>query len=198
LHERAETSMGSAIGSGLIGFMDAVQNDPESKEELGNLLAYMVGEGSANDAFVNVVVAVSDLLQILEDDANIVPLLRALSEGIAADASRVTASGGELVLEGSALDASLQLMREVNEVDDRRMLMELLQNLVRLDPGEDETPLEVILDVISEVNRSSPGAGTSLDTEDYRLLMLQSYDFMMDESHGLERLYRVIQEREAD
>jgi hypothetical protein len=136
------------------------------------------------------------MLMLLDDDLNVVPLVRALSEGIAPNASAVVASGGELVLEESAVDEGLNLIRQINEVDDRRTLSAIMQNLVALPDGAEETPLEVIVDVIAEVHRANPGAGTRMDVTDYQELFGRSVDFLRSDTRGMERLYDVMRERE--
>ena len=57
------------------------------------------------------------------------------------------------------------------------------------------TPLETILDVIAEVNRAEPNLGGSLRAPDYRAVIGQTTQFMLDEEHGLERLNSLVQQR---
>ncbi len=90
----------------------------------------------------------------------------------------------------------LTLIREVQETDDRRVLRRILANLVSLESDDEQTPLEDILDVLSEVNRATPGAGGAYQPPDYTALIEQMRGFMLAEDRGLERLYDVVQERE--
>jgi hypothetical protein len=193
---RAEDSLGGPLGASLIRFTDAIQIDEAAREELSQLVAYLVNEASVNEAFQTTLIAIADMLMLLDDDLNVVPLVRALSEGIAPNASAVVASGGELVLEESAVDEGLNLIRQINEVDDRRTLSAIMQNLVALPDGAEETPLEVIVDVIAEVHRANPGAGTRMDVTDYQELFGRSVDFLRSDTRGMERLYDVMRERE--
>lgn len=198
MHERAEQTLGGPLAYAAIDLMDALQRDPESRAQLAAFSAYLMDETSENDAFDATVVALADLLMVLEDDTNIDPLLHALSAGLAPNARAAVATGEELRLEGSATDATLDLMREIGEVDDRNVLSKILTNLVeRSDGGTGETALETIVDVIAEVNRADPGVGTSLEARDYREIFGRTHDFLTNESRGMERLYRVIQEREV-
>ncbi len=198
MHERAADSLGGPMGASLLYFLDAVQRDPEARDALSSLVGYMVDEASANDAFATTLVALADLLQVLEDDLNLVPIIRALSRALAPDAPEVVAGGGELVLEGSATDEALNLLREINEVDERRVLEEIMANMVALPPGDEETPIEVLLDVIGEVNRADPGAGTRMTSEDYRSTFGHAHELLTSETRGFERLYQVIEDRELD
>ena len=199
MHERAAESIGSPTGSALIYFLDAVHQDPEAREALAALLGYLVDAASGNDAFPTTLVAIADILQLLEDDLNLVPLLRVLSRALAPEApDAVAGSVGEVVLDGSAADETMDLLREIQVVDERRTMKAMMANMVALPPGEEETPLEVILDVIAEVNRRDPGAGSPMTLEDHHDTLSRAHDFLTSESRGMERLYRVIQQRELE
>jgi hypothetical protein len=197
LTARAEETLGSAATSAVFAFLDAIENDPQACDALAQLIGYLVDVGSSNDAFDTTVVALTDFLQVLEDDRNLTPLLRALAAGLAPEARAAVDDGAALETAGSAADQTLDLLRLINDLDDRHALRTVLANVVSLpEAGEPTTPLETILDVIAEVNRVSPGAGGSLDGEDYRRVLGTTRDLLVDEDRGFERLYRVVQERE--
>jgi hypothetical protein len=184
--------------AGLIRLLDVVNADPEARGALVDLLGYLVDEGSDHDAFLAMVFGLIDLLQVLEDDRNIVPLLHALSGALAPNArSLVAGTRGEPDVEGSVGYDALTLLREVRGFDRDRTLRDLLGNLVQL-RGDETTPLEVILDVASDVNRAEPGAGGSYEPPDYRALYAQMTGFLDDSERGVERLYDVVQARELD
>ena len=94
-------------------------------------------------------------------------------------------------------------MREVKKLDpardgERSTLTKLLGELVKETGKDGETPLEIILDTIAEVNRAAPvkDLGSSLKADDLRAVLRESRDFLSSERHGLERLYDIIQARE--
>ncbi|HJL20156.1 MAG TPA: hypothetical protein RMH99_31105 [Sandaracinaceae bacterium LLY-WYZ-13_1] len=199
LDEDMADAMREPLMSALIHFLDAVNEDPESRTALAELLGYLVSEASDNDAFASTLYGLADALMILEDDRNIVPLMNALSEGMAPNVRDVVAgTERELDLEGSAVRDALDLVRDIQEVDDERTLRVILQNAVALpDSGDPVTPLETIIDVIAEVNRATPDEGGSLRADDYRSVFGEVTDFMLDEEHGLERLNLVVQNRQC-
>ncbi|MBX3252179.1 MAG: hypothetical protein KF901_33705, partial [Myxococcales bacterium] len=204
LTPRLETTLGSGVGVAALRFLEAVDRDEGAKEELSGLIGYLMSDASSNDAFDSTLLATADLLQVLEDDTNLSPLLNAISEGLTPGVrDRVRAGGmvdaAELSTAGGALDETLALLRAVVDVDDRRTLAAILRNLVALPPtGDGETPLETILDVMAEVNRVAPGAGTSLRAPDHRSVLNHVDEFLTDEDRGLERIYRVVQHRTLD
>jgi hypothetical protein len=182
--------------AGLIQMLDVVNGDPEARGALVDLVGYLVDEASDNDAFLAVVYALMDMLQVMEDDTNIVPLLHAMSGAMSPNArALVGGATGTPEIESSVGYDALPLLREIRGLDRTRMLRQLLNNLVVL-RADETTPLETILDVMSEVNRSEPGAGGSYLPEDYRANFGEMTGFMDDERRGMERLYDVVQARE--
>ncbi|HJL00054.1 MAG TPA: hypothetical protein RMH85_21665 [Polyangiaceae bacterium LLY-WYZ-15_(1-7)] len=202
LSGRMEDTLGSHVGATAFRFSEAVQTDEVAKEELAELVRYLMNEASENDAFDTTLLATADLLQVLEDDDNLVPLLPVLAEGVAPGVRDQIAGGGvvdpaELELAGSAIDTTLDLLRDIVEVDDRRTLREVLANLVSLQENG-ETPLETIIDVVAEVNRVEPNAGGPLRADDHRSVLGNTNEFLVDERRGLERIYDVVQARQLE
>lgn len=197
IDEDMEDLLREPLMAGVIRFLDAINEDPEARAALARLVGYLVNEASANDAFVSTLHALADALMVLEDEENIVPLMGAMSEGLAPNVHDVVAGAPEpLDLEASAIRDLLDLVSDIQEVDDDRTLRQVLQNAVALPAaGDPVTPLEDIIDVIAEVNRAEPNAGGSLRAGDYREVMGQMTDFMLDEDHGLERLNALLQHR---
>lgn len=197
----AEETLASPAGSALFDLADAIGSDDEARLQLAALVHYLISEDSPDEAFDNTVVATADMLQWLEDDANMDPFLKVISHALAPGARDRVDNGpadDELELDGSAADASAQLLREISALDDERTLREVLANLVSFPAGGRlETPLDVIVDVIAEVNRAPArlNEGTHLDPEDYDHALDGTVDFLANEHRGLERLYDVIQHR---
>lgn len=197
LHSRLADTIREPLFAALIRLLDAVNEDEEARGALAALLGYLVDEASANDAFLSTLYGLADALMVFEDDENLVPLMNAMAEALAPNVHDVLRGGGaSLDVRGSALRDTLELLRDVAEVDDERTLRRVLQNAVAIPADGDEiTPLETIIDVIAEVNRARPNAGGPLDQSDLRAVLGQTTDFMLDEDRGLERLNRVIQQR---
>jgi hypothetical protein len=194
-----EDALSSPAIAGLVRFLDAAQDDPDARTALAGLLAYLVDEASGNDAFASALYAGSDLLQVIEDDENIVPIGHALALALAPNAADVVAGRAtELDLDGAVASDALGLARAIQGVDDRRTLRVLLSGLVSVptDGSEEVTPLEEILDVLSLINRVTPGDGGAYVADDYAEAMGQTRGFLLDERRGMERLYDVVQNRE--
>lgn len=195
-----EELLRSPLAAALIRFLDRVQDDPEAQAALSDLIRYLVDPASSDDAFIATLQAAADLLFVIEDDENIIPIGRALAAALAPNAREVVAGGSSadaLDLGGSLAGDGLGLIQAVQDLDEDNTLAAILRNLVELDDAEDATtPLEEILDVIAEINRASPGETGPFDVADYRAAMGTVREVMLDERRGLERLYDVVQQRE--
>ena len=55
-----------------------------------------------------------------------------------------------------------------------------------------ETPLEVMLDVVDDVNRAAPQASSALDGGDYESIAGNLTSFLTDKQRGLEQFYEVV------
>ncbi|MFO0714839.1 MAG: hypothetical protein U0353_33675 [Sandaracinus sp.] len=194
----AEETLGGPLPVGLVRLLDQIQSEPEARDALVAFLAYLVSETSDNDAQLATLYGAADLLQTLDDEGNITPILHALSVALAPNARTLAAGGaGEPETTASVANDALDLVQTVQGLDTDRVLVRILQNMVVLDADEN-TPLETILDVMSEVNRSAPGVGGPYEPDDFVHALGISHDFMTDETHGLERLYDVVQNRCVD
>jgi hypothetical protein len=193
-----EEALRSPLTSALVRLLDRVQDDPEATASLARLVQHLTSEESPDDALLSTIQAAADLLFVVEDDENLIPIARAFSRAVAPDAPDVVLGrASALNLDRSVVDDVLGLAREIQRADDRRTLPRLLANLVRISDDADEvTPLEEILDVMREVNRAVPGDRGAYLPDDYRSAIGHATDFLRDEHHGLERLYDVVQERE--
>ncbi|MAQ19456.1 MAG: hypothetical protein CMN30_32235 [Sandaracinus sp.] len=204
LVDRVETTIGSATGAALLRLLDAMRQDDAAIDELSGITRYLMDEDADADAFDNTMLATADLLQLLEDDTNLDPLLHALSAGVSPDARALIEAGGavdgsDLSGEGSALDAVITLLQDVADLDDRETMPVILRNLVSLPPETGgETPLEVLVDVVAEVNRARPGDGTPMLADDHEAVLQSTHEYLSDEYRGLERIFDVVQHRTLD
>lgn len=194
----AERALGGPLVAGILHLLERIDADPEARRALLDFLSYLVDPGSENDAQLATIYGVADLLQVLDDDASVAAILRAVSVALAPDVrERVAAPGGGLETDASVANDALDLVRTIQRLDERRVLARLLSNLVALDDG-DEAPLETILDVVSEIERAEPGAGGAYEARDYRAVLEAARDLLRDPDRGLERLYDVVESRCVD
>jgi hypothetical protein len=207
LTQRMATTMGGPTFAGLVDVVDAIRADDHARQSTEALLSYLLDAAAQNDAQTSVLASTADLLQLLQDDTNLVPLYHVLSE--AAGASIKDQNGN--VVQSSMVDSNLALLSLIaayatdtngvencsREVDPDQVLNIALKNMVTpLPPLADgltrKTPLEVIMDVIDDVNRVAPDQTTKLAPPDYANISSNVSDFLIDKQSGLEQFYAVV------
>ncbi len=209
LTKKAEEVMGGPLMATGIDVMDAIRSDPEGRRETERLLTYLLDQSSKNDALASLLASANDMLQLLRDDENLIPLFHVIAEAM--DASKKDANGR--VTEASLVDAQMALLAKVSgkyidkdgkeicgkEIDPNQVLAVALGHLVTPIKDGDfkgQTPLEVIIDVIADVNRvdpTQPYEGT-LDKKDYANVSDNIVDFLTNKERGLEQFYEVIRQ----
>ena len=108
------------------------------------------------------------------------------------------------------MDAQLELLARIagkaydankneicaNELDPNQILPIALAKLVTPQVGTDgkptETPLEVILDTIADVNRATPASADKLQGADYANIADNVSDFLLNKERGLEQFYEIV------
>ncbi|MCB9658099.1 MAG: hypothetical protein H6726_10665 [Sandaracinaceae bacterium] len=197
LDERMSTSLGSAVSTAALRFLEAIQADEDARRAFAHFLAYLMDDEAPYESFAVTVAAIADLMQVLDDDAHMDPILTGLSEALAIGVRDAAENGGDVNIDGSTLDRTLALLREINERDANHTITRVLQNLVSLPPaGPAETPLETIIEVVAEVNRQVPNEGGSMSAADHFDVFESVHHFLTGEIRGIERIYQVVQNRE--
>ncbi len=191
----ADTLRRPAVNA-LARLTDELQRDPDVRSELAAFFRYLVDEERNAEAFQSTLMSTMDLLQVLEDEQAVVPLLHGLADAFALDARQAVLSGAEPDVERALVDRTVRLAHAIAGRDEEDVLPGVLRRLVEpLDALEGQSPLEAIVDVVLQVHRARPGAEGALDMEDYRTLLRRTAEAVQDEHRGLERLFRVVQNR---
>jgi hypothetical protein len=193
--------------------MDAIARDPEGRRETEKLMEYLLDAASKNDALQSILASTNDVLQLLRDDENLLPLFKVLAAAV--DGSKYDKKGR--IVEKSLVDAQMSLLARLsgkyhdadgkeicrNEVDPNQLLAVVLGKLVtpiKDDDFKGETPLEVIIDVVADVNRvdpTQPYEGT-LKQEDYASVGENVVDFLTSKERGLEQFYEIVKNGTAN
>lgn len=201
LAPRAMTFLDTPLVAGLLHLFDQSWDEPAAGRELMKFLAYMVDEAKNPVGYETTLVALADLLQLLEDSEKIAPILDLAAEAATPGVPAAVETSG-----GNEFDANRGVLRRLVELQNRLLqlhtrrpstLSRVAGNLVRTERNEDQTPLEALIDVISEVERIDPSKPSTavLDAKDLQAIAKSVHKFIDDDGHGLERLYAVIQNR---
>lgn len=189
--------------AGLIDTLDAIRSDENARTELERLLVFLLSS-DIDDTARTTISALADLLQVFEDDESMTALMRAAADIAAPE---VRSSDGQVVSRG-LISAAMELANRIvgeahdktgarvcsSEIDPNRALAVVLRKLVA--PGTDgaPSPIDVLLDVVTDVNRLHPEVQTKLDGDDYGSIAREVAEFCSDPSRGLEQVYTILKQ----
>jgi hypothetical protein len=195
LAQKAETTLGGPLVSNGLEVVEVIRKDPDSRTESEYLLAYLLDRGATNDALANTLASFSDMIQLLGDEENLVPLYHVLAsaiDGLDPQLAMLARISGKYIDKDGTEICS-------REIDPNQVLAVALRHLVSPIKDSDfkgQSPLEVIIDVVADVNRidpTKPYDGT-LAKEDYSSVSVNVVDFLTNKERGLEQFYEVIRQ----
>ncbi len=203
-----EVISGPLVAAGL-DLVDALRKDEGARNSIQALAAYLLDQTSNNDALAAMYSSFSDVMQLVRDSENLVPLVRWFAGSFKPS---LVASDGRVIQKGS-VESMLALLNKVagkaydgagdeicsQEFDPNQIIVFVLERLVT--PMQDEngivtqTPLELLLDAIKDINRVNPSPSpTKLSGADYANIASEVSDFLLNKESGLEQLYEIIRQ----
>jgi hypothetical protein len=182
--------LGRPLFAALSDMQEKLRADEPSRRELETFLQYVLA-GTADDgqALQGVLASITDLLQVLQADGDLSPVLAAASDGASPSADPQGPG---------AADTGIKVLKVLTDDKyDRYHVMDyVLPKLVTpMDDGSNLSPIEIIMDVISDVNRIDAASPDPLRADDYQGIVSTMHGFMSDKTRGIEQLYTIIQSR---
>lgn len=180
----------SPLFASAVDLFDQVRSHEPARREMGRFLSYVLSNEDGLDAITGMLASLSDVMQLLQADADLAPILNAAS---------VAAHPGDDAAGAGCADRTLRLLRAMSSDDYDRyhVLDHVLPNLVT--PMADGwTPMQVIADAMADINRTDASLDTPFDAEDYRFVMRTMKDFMSSDTRGVRQLYYIVQNRKKD
>lgn len=198
-HQFAD-SMGGPVFAAIMDLQEEVRAHEPARRELQRLLTYLLSEASDADALQATLASLSDIFQILQGDAEMAPIMAAISTAAAPDVPR---EDGEPLpgLASTTLKLLQALTDGADSYDPHRALDTVLKQIVApIDSsGQSLTPLEVFVDTIAEIGRlDSARADAPLTPEDYRAVANMVSDFMTSKTRGMEQFYEIVRHRHGN
>jgi hypothetical protein len=199
------STMSGPTYAAVVDVLDALRKDATARTEIEQLVTYLIDSGSANDARASTLTALTDVLGVLQDDANMNPLEQVLA---LASAGPVSDEKGNVVRRG-LMDAGIRVLARIVEKqqdatqscwttrDPDRALSQMLTNIVTPQGATAPSPYEVLADVVADVNRADPSQTSKLDAGDYGNIANEVSEFMLDPTTGMEQVYAIIRETGA-
>ncbi len=200
--ESIETMMAGPLFAASFDVAKAVQSDDAARVEVEKFVQYLLDPTSSDERLRSILASASDILSMVRDDANVVPLLKALAPALA------DSQVGEGAVVANLPDATIALLARVMakrtpsaagecsvEIDPNDVMLELVKKLVTPAPlGRDaiETPLEALGSAIAAVNRQNPSDTSKLTSSDFRNISENIGEFLLSQESGLEQLYAIV------
>jgi len=209
LHAKLNRFLTGPVFSAGLGVLDAVASDQASGQQVETFLQYLVSADGSEPPVLSTLASAIDMVQVLSDDETTVPLLRLLASAM----GEATKDARGKVTEKSFIDAQMALLARISgkyidssgkqlcsrEIDPNQIIAVLLTNAVapmKTGISKGQTPLDVIVDVIADVNRKSLGSpyNGTLKREDYKSVSTAVIEFLTSKERGLEQFYEIIRQ----
>lgn len=197
LSRKVAEVLADPLFAAIFDLVDELRKDP-SRVELERLAQYLLEVVEDGETLRKVLASAVDLILVLRDGQTLPPIFNVLSS--------LSTPEDDPTVPGSA-DITLQLLNVLSrDADDAvgpedplvfdryRVLDHVLANLVKpIDTTQpSETALEVLVDVAADVHRFDSSDGGPLTDDDYRVISESVYDFLTNETRGVEQLYEVV------
>ncbi len=189
-----DTELAGVIGrplfAALVDMMDKLRQDEPSRRALESFLEYVLeGANDGGASLQGLLASNADIMQTLLDDADLSPIIDASATGVAPDADPAGPGAGSM---------SIDVLKALTDdaYDPYHVMDHVLPLLVTpMDGGANVSPIEIFMDVISDVNRIDASSTGAFAPDDYEAVMSTMNGFMIDKTRGLEQLYTIIQKR---
>ncbi len=188
LYSSIATSLTGPIGASSLDLLDRLRSSanagPKLLQLFSDFLADPGPQSSEAPRFWSSLSFVADSLQLLLDDADLLPLLQKAS--LALDP------------QNGALDGAMTVLRRGLPADAEQVLLRIGQNLFKPDDGGGY-PAFWLMNAIFEINRHDAGMpnvmGSALRTVDYQWIVQVVGYFLADHKRGGARLLDIVQSR---
>lgn len=173
--------IGGDMVSVAMAMKDNLQYRTELQDELWTLGDYLLGSGSD---LKPTALLLTEWIQRLQDEQTMDPLL-----GFAASLIRPGADPTTI--------AAMHLLDRTLKLPESDIVVPATRDALHIGPYG-QSPAGTMWDLLTELNRLSPGIETALEPHDMSLILEELENYLRDEDHGIEKLYQLIAHREPE
>ncbi len=175
--------------------LDALAADAASRRELGKFLAYLFEPGNDKLAPSAFSAALLDLMQLLDDEASLRPMLSLASHALAGDS--------KIAFDAALVPSLLELLSRFFDtpektgcasIDPQHAFAFALARAVTPAAPDGPAPLEVMLQSVYRVNRVNPRERGAYRPDDFASLAHEMSAVMLDPASGLEQVYAIVRQ----
>ncbi len=191
LPNRLRDILTGPVFAGAADFVLSLVATPAARAALEKLNAYLCSEAGAPQAFETALTGAGDMMQLLVDDNNLVPILHVAGKVLDPEFGKTKHPGYSL------MDAQLEFLSKARKADTTNALAKLLGYAFAEMPGGERTAVGQIVDSIADVQRLDPvgDLGRPMAPEDYVASFRAVADFLGEQKRGFLRFVNIVKER---
>lgn len=192
LADKLAATFSGPMFAALMDVQEALRANEGARLATEQLLVYILSSLDNQDTLQGTLASFADVIQVLQADGELSPILRALAPA--------AAPGDDPDGQGAG-DAMIRVLMALtdDEYDPYHVMDHVLQAAVTpMDGGADRAPLEVFIDAITDIHRIDAEAEASdrpLSVSDYGTIFESVGGFLTSETRGLEQFYFIVQNR---
>lgn len=187
-------NMSTPLFASILDVTEKIYANDKARTELGYLIQYLASPASSNDALATTVTATQDLLQIVGDDRNMVPIYHAI--GVAAAPDGATKRALDLMDRVRKVETDPAFSKFAASHGGRRVLPKIMANAMTPMGAGKPAPIEILMDCIADLHRADPSSTEPFFLAgDYGSVAWNVEDFLLDPTRGLEQLYAIVKKR---
>ncbi|MBK8255783.1 MAG: hypothetical protein IPK82_24340 [Polyangiaceae bacterium] len=192
LPDKLATTISGPVFAGLMDVQEALRADEAARLETQRLLVHILSSDADPESYQSALSSFADVVQVLQADGELAPILRALAPSVAPKDDPNGAGAGDSML------AVLQALVD-DQYDPYHVMDYVLPAAVTpMDDGSNRAPLEIFIDAIADIHRidaETESSDSPLETTDYGTIFTSVSQFLTSETRGLEQFYFIVQNR---
>jgi len=173
----------------LMDVQEQLRADEGARKGTENLLLHILTGGGQSDDLQATLASFADILQILQADSELSPIMQAIAPMM--NPAKDPDGAG-------CADAMIRVLEALTDdkFDPYHVMDHMLPAVVTpMDGGNDRAPLEIFMDAIADIHRIDAEDDGPLEAPDYGTIMTNMHDFMASKTRGLEQFYFIVQSR---
>jgi hypothetical protein len=192
LADKLASTFSGPMFAALMDVQEALRADDGARLATEQLLVHILSSLDDQDNLQATLVSFADVIQVLQADGELSPILRALAPAAAAGDDRDGQGAGDAMIR-------VLLALTNDDYDPYHVMDHVLKAAVTpMDGGNDRAPLEVFIDAIADIHRIDADVEASvspLAAPDYGTIFQSVGGFLTSETRGLEQFYFIVQNR---
>ncbi len=196
LPDKLARTFSGPLFAGLMDVQESLRADESARLETEKLLVYLLDGADDPDKMQATLASFVDVMQVLQDDGDIAPILRAIAPAASPANDPDGAGAGDAMIK--VLLALTDDQNDPYHVMDHVLPAAVTPMKDANGKPTDRAPLEIFMDAVADIHRIDAEAAEDdkpLATDDYGTMFSSVHDFLMSKTRGMEQFYFIVQSR---